>query len=284
MLQILPGWNQLLRNRSGRRNQCAGTAGNRRPDWLATAKECRSTIGSYSRRPAFEILEERAMLSVAQDLQAQIQPYQSAINSTLSASTSLPLVGHQIESLQQVTTLLENTLADLQQATQGLADGHHQIAIALTTISNSFAFDLGLDALLQVSAAGDVAGSIMSTLNIGFDVSGTSATLDVAQTNLDLGFSLTLPGFQATMSLNHLLYTHAVDQGTNFAGHLLFGFDAGGGVTPQFSGDAQIRLGLTLSFVDPALALRSIRLSIPIFSSIGVSTRPPTHSRSPKSP
>lgn len=209
--------------------------------------------GFRPRRAAFEVLEERAMLSVAQDLQAQIQPYQSAINSTLSASTSLPLVGHQIESLQQVTTLLENTLAELQQATQGLADGHHQIAIALTTISHSFAFDLGLDALLQVKTAGEVSGSLTPTLNIAFDVSGASATLDVAHTNLDLGFRLTLPGFQAAMSLNHLLYTHAVDQGSNFDGHLLFGFDAGGGVTPQFSGDAHVRLGLSLSFVDPAL-------------------------------
>ena len=207
----------------------------------------------FGRRLIFESLEERALLSVAQDLQAEIQPYQTAVNTALNAATSLPLVGHQFDSLLEISTLLQNTLADIEQATQGVADGHHQIAIALPTISHTFTFDLGLDALLQVSAAGGVTGSITPTLNIGFDVSGTSATLDVAQTNLDLGFSLTLPGFQATMSLNHLLYTHAVDQGTNFAGHLLFGFDAGGGVTPQFSGDAHIRLGLTLSFVDPAL-------------------------------
>ncbi|MGD9635611.1 MAG: putative Ig domain-containing protein [Pirellulales bacterium] len=104
-----------------------------------------------------------------------------------------------------------------------------------------------------MSTSGGVAGSITPTLNIAFDVSGTSATLDVAHTNLDLGFGLTLPGFQATMSFNGLLYTHAVDQGSNFSGHLLFGFDSGGGVAPQFSGDAHIRLGLTLSFVDPSL-------------------------------
>ena len=213
----------------------------------------RSPNSWFGRRLVFESLEERALLSVAQDLQTQIQPYQSAINTSLNVSTSLPLVGHQFESLQQVTTLLENTLADLQQATQGVADGHHQIAIALTTISHTFTFDLGLDALLQVSTSGGVAGSITPTLNIGFDVSGTSATLDVAHTNLDLGFSLSLPDFQATMSFNHFLYAHAVDQGTNFAGHLIFGFDDGGSISPQFSGDAHIRLGLTLSFVDPTL-------------------------------
>ncbi len=215
----------------------------------------RSPNSSFGRHLAFEALEERALLSVAQDLQTQIQPYQSAINTALSVSTNLPLVGHQFESLQQVTTLLQNTLADLQQATQGLANGHHQIAIALTTISHTFTFDLGLDALLQVSTSGGVAGSITPTLNIAFDVSGTSASLDVAHTNLDFGFSLTLPDFQATMSLNHWLYAHAVDQGSSFSGHLLFGFNSGGGVSPQFSGDAHIKLGLTMSFADPALGV-----------------------------
>ncbi|MGD9632582.1 MAG: hypothetical protein AB7U97_04825, partial [Pirellulales bacterium] len=147
-----------------------------------------SDLAAGSRRfLAFETLEERAMLSVAQDLQNAIGPYQSAINTSLDDATSLPLIGHQLDSLQDISTLLETTLDDLQQATQGLANGHHQIAIALPTISHTFTFDLGLDALLQVSTSGGVAGSITPTLNIAFDVSGTSATLDVAHTNLDLG-------------------------------------------------------------------------------------------------
>src|SRR5262249_53983032 len=38
-----------------------------------------------------------------------------------------------------------------------------------------------------------------------------------------------------------------------FDAHLAFGFDAGGGISPHFSGDAHVRLALALSFVDPAL-------------------------------
>jgi hypothetical protein len=40
---------------------------------------------------------------------------------------------------------------------------------------------------------------------------------------------------------------------TNFQGHLKLGFDSNNELKPEFSGNAHVRLGLTLSFVDPAL-------------------------------
>jgi hypothetical protein len=260
MLQILPGWNQLLRNGSRGRRRRAGFEGSRRLGSFATAKKCPSTIGSHSRRPAFEILEERAMLSVAQDIQNQIAPYQSALSTALDVATSLPLVGKQFKDLQELDTLLTNALSNISAQTQNVTtSGHFQLAIPLTTISHTFTFDLGLDALLQVSTSGGVAASLTPTLNVGFDFDGTSATLDTAHTNLDLGFSLTLPNFQATASLHGLLYTHISDAslanqpGTAFTGHLKFGFDNNNGVSPQFSGDAHVRLDMAVSFVDPAL-------------------------------
>src|SRR4051812_12387004 len=107
---------------------------------------------------------------------------------------------------------------------------------------------------MQVSTSGGVTASVTPVLNVGFNYDGTTATLDKANTNIDIGFGLSLPDFQATMSFNGLLYTHAVDMGTNFQGHLAFGFNTGdNGVSAHFSGDAHIRLGLTMSFVDPAL-------------------------------
>lgn len=194
------------------------------------------------------------MLTVAQDLQSLIAPYQSAINTALSVATSLPLVGHQLTSLQNLSTLLQNSLQTIEDAIQGDISGHFQVAIPLGTISPPpFTFDLGLDAFLRVSTEGHVAVSISPVLNVGFDVQNSSVSLDTAHTNLDIGFALSLPNFQATASFNGVLYAHIVDQGTNFNGHLKFGFDDAGHVSPEFSGDAHIRFGLTLSFVDPAL-------------------------------
>ncbi len=161
-------------------------------------------------------------------------------------------MGTQFKDLQQLNTILQDSLSSVESQTQDLSSGHFQLAIPLPPISHTFTFDLGLDALLQVSTAGGVSASISPVLNVAFDNQNGSVTLDAADTNLDIGFSLSLPNFQATMSLNGLLYTHAVDAGTHFDGHLIFGFDTGS-ITPQFSGDAHIDLGLTLSFVDPAL-------------------------------
>ncbi len=174
------------------------------------------------------------MLSVAQDLVNAITPYQSSINTALDAATRLPLVGHQFDSVPEISTILQNSLPSIDAQTQNLTSGHHQLAIPLPTISHTFTFDLGLNAFLQVSTAGGVAASITPTLNIGFDYNGTSVTLDAANTNLDIGFGLTLPGFQATASLNGLLYTHVVDEGTNFNGHLAFAFEAAMAFRPIF--------------------------------------------------
>jgi hypothetical protein len=206
------------------------------------------------------LLEERAMLSVAQDIQDKIAPYQSAINTALDVATSFPLVGHQFDSLQELSTLLETSLPSIQaQVSDTMPSGHYEIPITLPTISHTFTFDLGLDALLQVSTAGGVAASLTPTLNIAFDYDGNGVSLDTAHTNLDLGFGLSLPNFQATASLNGLLYTHIADAslanqtGTSFNGHLKFGFDANNDVSANFSGDAHVRLNMDVSFLDPAL-------------------------------
>ncbi len=246
LILILATGNQMLRLIPGRGRR--GKKSDRR-----SAKTQAARADRPWRHPSFEVLEDRAMLSVAQDLQNEIAPYQNAINTALQVATRLPLVGHQFDGLQEINTLLQNSLASIEAQTQNVTSGHYQIAVTLPTISHTFTFDLGLNSFLQVSTAGGVAASITPTLNIGFNFNGTSPSLDTANTNLDLGFGLSLPNFQATLSLNHLLYTHAVDQGTNFNGHLKFGFASDGSVTPQFSGDAHIKLGLTLSFVDPAL-------------------------------
>src|SRR5262249_1319306 len=73
------------------------------------------------------------------------------------------------------------------------------------------------------------------------------------QTRLDVGFNFGLPGFQGAFSFNGLLFTRAVDAGTNFSGNLGFQFASGGALASQFSGEARVRLGLSMSFVDPAL-------------------------------
>ncbi len=236
MLRLTTGWRQLFQSSPGR-----------------TLKRRLVSRDRRFRRAAFEVLEERAMLSVAQDLVNEITPYQNAINTALDVATRLPLVGHQFDSVAEISTILQNSLASIDAQTQNLTSGHHQLAIPLPTIAHTFTFDLGLDAFLQFSSSGGVTASISPTLKIGFDYNGTSVTLDAANTNLDLGFGLSLPGFQATASLNGFLYTHVVDQGSNFNGHLAFAFDNSNGVSPHFSGDAHIRLGLSLSFVDPAL-------------------------------
>lgn len=193
------------------------------------------------------------MLSAAQDIQNQIAPYQNALNTALDVATSLPLVGQQFKDLQELDTALTNALASIEAQTQNLTSGHFQLAIPLPSISHTFTFDLGLDNFLQFSTSGGVAASLNPVLNVGFDYQNGTATINTAETNLDLGFGLALPSFQASLSFNHILYAHAVDQGTNFNGHLKFIFGAGNSLSPQFSGDAHIRLGLSLNFVDPAL-------------------------------
>ena len=206
-----------------------------------------------TRHATFEVLEERAMLTVAQDLQNLVAPYQSAINTALSVATSLPLVGHQLTALQNLSTLVQNSLQSIETAVQNVTSGHYQFSVPLLTISTSFPLNLGLDAFLKITTTGSVMASITPVLNIGFDDTNGDISLDTAHTNLDVGFSLSLPGFTGSATLNGLLYAGIADQGTNFDGHLIFGFDDNDQISPQFSGDAHVRFGLTLSFVDPSL-------------------------------
>src|SRR5699024_760645 len=91
--------------------------------------------------------------------------------------------------------------------------------------------------------------------NVGFDYNAQTdqVTLDGLETSLDIGFNIGLPNFEATMSFNGLLFTRAVDMGTSFAGNLGFNFNDTNGVSADFSGEAHVLLGLSMSFVDPAL-------------------------------
>ena len=225
-------------------------------------KHRRCFVEARWRSPAFEVLEERAMLSVATDLVGQLTPYQTALNTRLDASTLLPLVGHQLADLQEFDTIFQDSLQSIDTQTQGITNsGHYQLTVPLPSLARTFTFDLGLDAFLRASVAGGVSAAINPTLVVGFDYQNGSAVLDAVQTSLDLGFNLSLlPNFQATMSFNNsllfpngLLFARADDDaGTNFQGNLGFDFNAGAGLTPHFSGEAHVTMGLSLSFADPA--------------------------------
>ena len=173
MLQILPGWSHLLRTRSRRNRRRAGIEGRKGFGTFAAAKGCPSTNPAYGRRPAFEMLEERAMLSVAQDLQDP-DPAVPKRRST-PRSTSRPACrwwASSSRACRNHARCSKTRWPIIEQATQGIwPTGITRSRLPLTTISHTFTFDLGLDALLQVSTSGGVAGSITPTLNIGFDVS-----------------------------------------------------------------------------------------------------------------
>src|SRR5262245_14822341 len=164
--------------------------------------------------PAFEALEDRRLLTIAQDLVADITPYQQAITNALNAATQLPLVGNQLTGLAEFATLLQNSESSIASQTQSITtSGHYQINVHLPSLSKAFGFNLGLDAFLQATATGNVQAAINPVLMIGFDYNAGagSVSLDIAQTSLDIGFDVSLPGFQGTFSFNGLLFTQAVD-------------------------------------------------------------------------
>ena len=214
----------------------------------------RDAIRSSRRpRPMFELLEQRAMLSVAQDIVSYLTPYQSALNSALAAATSLPLVGKQLAGLQEFTTILQDAESNIAKQTQSITtNGHYQFSVPLAALAKSFSFSLGLDAFLKASAAGNVSATINPTLDVGFDYQNGVVSLDASQTDLDVGFDLTLPNFTGTFSLNGLLYVQAVDAGTDFHGDLNFAFDTNNQLSAQFSGEAKVLMGLSISFADPS--------------------------------
>lgn len=211
--------------------------------------------GAVRRRAlTLERLESRELLSVAHDLATAIAPYQTALTAALNAATQLPLVGKQLNQLSEFTTELLNAEEAISGQVGGLvSDGHHQVVVSLPPLSKTFSFSLGLDAFLKATATGDVSASIQPKLTIAYDVSGGSATFDAGQSRFDIGFGLSLPGFQGTFSLNGLLFTKAVDAGTSFNGDLGFRFNSGADLTPEFSGTANVQMGLAMSFADPAL-------------------------------
>ena len=202
----------------------------------------------------FEQLEDRVMLTVAQDLVNQLTPFQTALDNALKAAASLPLVGKQFKDVPDLKTIFQSpdTETQIDNNTQN-PQAHNLLHIPLPTISTTFMFDLGLDAFLQVKSQGSVGASITPTLNVAFDYQNGSVSLDAADTSLDIGFDLKLqPGFNVTMSLNGLLYTQAVDANgaTDFNGDIKFSLGTG---SVDFSGTAHIAMGLTVSFVDPSL-------------------------------
>ena len=167
---------------------------------------------------------------------------------------SLPLVGKQLAGLQEFTTILQDAESNIASQTQSIANnGHYQLSVPLAALAKSFSFNLGLDAFLKATASGNVSAAITPTLNVGFDFQNGVVSPDAGETNLDIGFDLTLPNFTGTFSLSNVLYVHAENaSGTDFHGDLTFGFDANNQLTPQFSGDAKILMALSISFFDPS--------------------------------
>jgi uncharacterized repeat protein (TIGR01451 family) len=218
---------------------------------LASRRWRRKSV--HNRRLVLEQLEAREMLTVAQDLAAAIAPYQPALTSALNAATQLPLVGDQLNRSSEFATVLQNTESSINSQTQDItADGHYQVTVPLPSLSKTFGFNLGLDSFLKATAVGNVHAEIDPRLTIGFDVNAGAASIDVGQTRFDIGFGLSLPGFQGTFSFNGLLFSNAVDAGTSFNGDMGFQFLAGGGLDPRYSGAANVLLDLSMSFVDPA--------------------------------
>ena len=128
--------------------------------------------------------------------------------------------------------------------TQGLANGHHQLAIPLSALAKSFAFDLGLNAFLQVHTSGSVNAAINPVLNVGFNYQNGVATLDALQSNLDVGFKLSLPDFEATMTLNGLLFAGG-GRRHRFSRPLGVRLGRRRGMTPDFSGEGHVTWGST---------------------------------------
>lgn len=218
----------------------------------------RTPLDGPTRRAVFEVLEERAILTVAADLQALIAPYQSNIDTVLHNAARLPLVGTQLTALSNLNALLENKVSEIQSALDNLpaTDGHNHISLQLQSIPASFNIDLNLDAFLKVSVSTPNGVNVMITpaIDIGFNYDNGTVTLDPTTSDLDIGFSVSLPGFTAQASLDGYLFTQIADQGTNFNGDLKFNFDPNdNNVSAAFSGTAHILFGLTLSFVDPSL-------------------------------
>lgn len=205
------------------------------------------------RRLGGEQLEDRRLMTVSQDLVNQLKPYQNALDNALDVATSLPLVGKQLASLQRWNTVFQDSVTSLASQVDALTNGNFQLAVPLPSLTTTFTFDLGLDALLQVHTSGGVSAAINPVLNVGFNLSNGVPALDATRTGLDINFVVGLPNFELTASLNGLMYAKAVDAGTNFSGTLGFVFDTGFRLKPRFSGDAQVRLGLSLSLADPAL-------------------------------
>ena len=204
-------------------------------------------------RPLLEPLEDRRLLTVSEDIVSQLTLYQDALSDTLDIATSLPLVGDQLADLQAWNTVFQDSVNSLASRVDSLTNGHHELAIPLPTLPHTFTFDLGLDAFLQVQTSGGVSATINPVLNVAFDLNNGVPSLDPTHTGLDIGFVIGLPDFELTASLNKLLYVKAEDDGTTFSGNLGFHFDTNFGIEAEFSGDAHVRLGLSVSLVDPAL-------------------------------
>src|SRR5262245_66601807 len=93
-------------------------------------RKLRRRIGQYIFEPrrrllAFEILEDRALLSIAQDLVNQLAPYQSSLSTALDAATSLPLVDTQLANLPEFDSIFANSLSSINVQTSDITTNGH---------------------------------------------------------------------------------------------------------------------------------------------------------------
>src|SRR5690242_13153089 len=100
MLRLIPGLTQPGRKSSGKPRRTP----------LAAAKQGRRLSGFRGQSLTFESLEDRAMLTVADNLVSQLTPYQDALDTALDVMTSLPLVGDQLSELQKWNTVFHDSV------------------------------------------------------------------------------------------------------------------------------------------------------------------------------
>ncbi len=177
---LVRGDSKYRLRRIRRRRRVAGPKFFDRPRWLC---------------PMVELLEDRAMLSVSQDLATAIAPYQSALTTALNVATQLPLVGHQLTALSELTMVLQNTQASIDTQTQSItANGHYNMTVPLPGLSKTFSFNLGLDAFLQATAVGSVHADINPSLihRLRFDERFGRRSMS-GRRELDVGFNIIPP-------------------------------------------------------------------------------------------
>src|SRR5262249_47646100 len=120
-------------------------------------------------RPTVEALEDRVLLTVADQIFSSIAPYQAALTQAINTAASLAIIGEQFRSLQEFNTILQNSLTNIESQVQNWDNGPVVMHVSLPSISHTFRFDLGLDSFLEFETRGDVSATFTPKLNIGFN-------------------------------------------------------------------------------------------------------------------